>query len=153
MELQRKQIIVLPILIEECEIPVFLMDRFYADFTGEYNEALQEFLNRLQVESKEQDKSILHKYIARRLHKHTVRRKTLVIPSESSIATQEMLMCSLNMGCFIILILAAIFAGRWGLIGNKTIEALFMWTGYILAGIVVATLIAVIILIKIIDKS
>jgi TIR domain len=43
-ELDEKRVIVLPILIEDCKIPMFLRDKKYADFTKDYDEGIQEVL-------------------------------------------------------------------------------------------------------------
>lgn len=36
-ELERKKVFVLPILLNECKIPVFLKDKLYADFRSDYS--------------------------------------------------------------------------------------------------------------------
>ena len=43
-ELSEKNVIVLPLLIEDCEIPLFLREKKYADFKTDYDEALQTVL-------------------------------------------------------------------------------------------------------------
>lgn len=40
-ELSEKNVLVLPLLIEDCEIPLFLREKKYADFKTDYNEALR----------------------------------------------------------------------------------------------------------------
>ena len=40
LEMERKRTVFLPIIIEDCEIPLFLRDKFYADFRTDYNMAL-----------------------------------------------------------------------------------------------------------------
>jgi len=50
-ELQKKQVFVLPIVIEDCEIPVFLKDKVYADFRKDYNEGFQELLRTLKPDN------------------------------------------------------------------------------------------------------
>ena len=37
LELERRRVVVLPVLIEDCEIPLFLRDKFYADFREDFN--------------------------------------------------------------------------------------------------------------------
>ncbi len=48
-EIHNKKVKVLPILIEDAEIPAFLLDKKYADFTSDdnYENALQDILDRL----------------------------------------------------------------------------------------------------------
>ena len=46
-ELEKKQVFVLPILIEDCEIPLFLKDKLFADFRKDYNSGLNSLLKRL----------------------------------------------------------------------------------------------------------
>lgn len=48
-EIHNKKVKVLPILIEDAEIPLFLIDKKYADFTSDdnYDNALQDILDRL----------------------------------------------------------------------------------------------------------
>lgn len=43
-ELDEKRVVVLPVLIEDCEIPLFLRDKFYADFTKSYDDGIREVL-------------------------------------------------------------------------------------------------------------
>ncbi len=43
-ELDEKRVIVIPALIEDCEIPLFLRDKRYADFRTNYDEGLKEIL-------------------------------------------------------------------------------------------------------------
>src|SRR6266568_4863363 len=35
-ELDEKQVLVLPVLVEDCDIPVFLREKLYADFRGKF---------------------------------------------------------------------------------------------------------------------
>jgi hypothetical protein len=46
-ELQRKSVFVLPILLEKCDIPAFLLDKFYADFSSNYHAGLKSLLQRV----------------------------------------------------------------------------------------------------------
>jgi hypothetical protein len=46
-ELQNKQVFVLPIIIDNCEIPVFLQDKVFADFRRDYDQGLASLLKRL----------------------------------------------------------------------------------------------------------
>jgi hypothetical protein len=43
-ELDEKRVVVLPVLIEDCEIPLFLRDKMYADFRSNYDEGIQQIL-------------------------------------------------------------------------------------------------------------
>lgn len=44
-ELDERRVIVLPVLMEDCEIPLFLRDKKYADFTKDYDKGLQDVLS------------------------------------------------------------------------------------------------------------
>lgn len=46
-ELEKKQVFVLPIVIDECEIPLFLKDKLFADFRTDYDNGLGVLLKRL----------------------------------------------------------------------------------------------------------
>jgi len=46
-ELEKKQVFVLPIVIDNCEIPIFLRDKLFADFRSDYQTGLNALLNRL----------------------------------------------------------------------------------------------------------
>jgi hypothetical protein len=46
-ELERKQVFVLPILYQNCDIPIFLRDKVYADFRSSYQDGLRALLERL----------------------------------------------------------------------------------------------------------
>ncbi len=50
-EITKGQVVVLPILYEECELPVFLSGKLYADFTNadRSEESLRKLLNRLRI--------------------------------------------------------------------------------------------------------
>lgn len=47
-EIEEKRIVLLPILIENCNIPAFLKDKKYADFRGEFAEGLKEVLSAIE---------------------------------------------------------------------------------------------------------
>jgi len=47
LELEKRQVFVLPALIAECEIPLFLKDKMYADFRSTHEKGLEELLARL----------------------------------------------------------------------------------------------------------
>ena len=47
-ELQEKHVIVLPVIIEDCEIPLFLQDKLYADFRENPDEGFNKLLTTLQ---------------------------------------------------------------------------------------------------------
>ena len=46
-ELEEKKILVLPILIEKCEVPLFLREKVYADFTSTFDEPFERLLSSL----------------------------------------------------------------------------------------------------------
>ncbi len=46
-ELEEKRVVVIPVLIEECEIPPFLRDKLYADFRRNFDEGLRDLLRAL----------------------------------------------------------------------------------------------------------
>jgi len=43
-EIQRNQVLVIPVLLEDCEIPTLLQAKKYADFRDDYHEGLRELL-------------------------------------------------------------------------------------------------------------
>ena len=43
-ELEEKRVIVLPLLVEDCEIPLFLREKKYADFRSSFDEGLRDVL-------------------------------------------------------------------------------------------------------------
>lgn len=46
-ELEERQVVVLPLLFRDCQLPPFLKDKLYADFRTSYKEGLNTLLNRL----------------------------------------------------------------------------------------------------------
>ena len=46
-ELEKKQVFVLPLVIDDCEIPIFLRDKLFADFRTNYSTGLTSLLGRL----------------------------------------------------------------------------------------------------------
>ncbi len=44
-ELHEKRVVVLPVLLEDCKIPLFLRDKMYADFRTDFNSGLQDILD------------------------------------------------------------------------------------------------------------
>lgn len=44
-ELEEKRVVVLPVIIEDCEIPPFLSDKVYADFRSNYSSGLNRLLD------------------------------------------------------------------------------------------------------------
>ncbi|MCG7994265.1 MAG: toll/interleukin-1 receptor domain-containing protein [Candidatus Thiodiazotropha taylori] len=44
-ELDEKRVVVLPILVEDCEIPLFLREKMYADLRGDFNKGLHSILD------------------------------------------------------------------------------------------------------------
>ena len=47
IELEKRRVFVLPALIEECEVPLFLKDKMYADFRKSYKQGLEKLLGRI----------------------------------------------------------------------------------------------------------
>lgn len=45
-ELQEKRVVVLPVVINDCEIPPLLTDKVYADFRKDYSSGLNKLVNR-----------------------------------------------------------------------------------------------------------
>lgn len=43
-ELDEKQVVVLPVLVEDCQIPVFLREKFFADFRTSFDDGLRKIL-------------------------------------------------------------------------------------------------------------
>jgi hypothetical protein len=54
LELERKRVVVLPVLIEDCDIPLFLRDKMYADFRKNFNEGLDQILTSVAKLNKEE---------------------------------------------------------------------------------------------------
>lgn len=50
-EISQGRVVVLPLLYEKCEIPAFLSDKLYADFTSDeqYEESLKKVLRKLRI--------------------------------------------------------------------------------------------------------
>jgi hypothetical protein len=46
-ELRDKHVFVLPVLIDDCKIPLFLLDKLYADFRNSYADGLEQLLRRV----------------------------------------------------------------------------------------------------------
>jgi len=46
-ELRDRNVFVLPIIIDDCEIPLFLLDKLYADFRMSYEQGLESLLKRV----------------------------------------------------------------------------------------------------------
>jgi hypothetical protein len=46
MEVNNRKVKILPLLVQDCEIPLFLKDKLYADFRTSYNNGLNVLLNR-----------------------------------------------------------------------------------------------------------
>ena len=44
-ELDEKRVVVLPVLVEDCEIPLFLREKMYADLRGDFNKGLHSILD------------------------------------------------------------------------------------------------------------
>lgn len=43
-ELEEKRVVILPVLLEDCKIPLFLRDKLYADFRTDFDEGLKDVL-------------------------------------------------------------------------------------------------------------
>jgi hypothetical protein len=54
-EIQGRRVKVLPILYEECDVPGFLTDKLYADFTEDFNEGFEKLLARLTSDLREEE--------------------------------------------------------------------------------------------------
>jgi hypothetical protein len=48
-ELERKEVFVLPILYKECDVPLFLKDKVYADFRNSYDQGFEALLKRIDA--------------------------------------------------------------------------------------------------------
>ncbi|HET9285280.1 MAG TPA: toll/interleukin-1 receptor domain-containing protein [Candidatus Angelobacter sp.] len=46
-ELDEKRVLVLPVLVEDCEIPIFLREKMYADFRGDFADGLKPLVEAL----------------------------------------------------------------------------------------------------------
>lgn len=55
LELERKRVVLLPVLLDDCEIPLFIRDKFYADFRDSFDSGLDVVLESLS--SMNNDKS------------------------------------------------------------------------------------------------
>lgn len=44
-ELDDKKVIVLPVLVEDCEVPLFLREKMYADFRKDFDTGLKSILD------------------------------------------------------------------------------------------------------------
>lgn len=44
LELEKKRVVILPILLEDCEIPLFLRDKYYADFRSNFDIGFKDIL-------------------------------------------------------------------------------------------------------------
>lgn len=71
-ELEKRQVYVLPILIEDCEIPIFLKDKLFADFRHNYSNGLSSLLRRLIPEHPQITNASIQK---QKLEKQTVQRQ------------------------------------------------------------------------------
>lgn len=47
-EMEAKRVVVLPVLIDDCQIPLFLRDKLYADFSKDFDDGLNGILNSLE---------------------------------------------------------------------------------------------------------
>jgi hypothetical protein len=46
-ELRRKSVFVLPVILDDCEVPLFIRDKMYADFRRSYSDGLQSILRKV----------------------------------------------------------------------------------------------------------
>jgi TIR domain len=46
-ELEERRVVVLPVVVDDCEIPLFLRDKMYADFRNDRDEGLRQVLESL----------------------------------------------------------------------------------------------------------
>jgi hypothetical protein len=46
-ELEEKRVVVIPVLLEDCDIPIFLRDKYYADFREDFESAITKLQNSL----------------------------------------------------------------------------------------------------------
>jgi 5'-deoxynucleotidase YfbR-like HD superfamily hydrolase len=58
-EIEKGHVIVLPLLAENCELPYFLRDKLYADFTSNYDKAFEKLLETLQIIPRSTGRKIL----------------------------------------------------------------------------------------------
>jgi 5'-deoxynucleotidase YfbR-like HD superfamily hydrolase len=58
-EIEKGHVIVLPLLAEKCELPLFLQDKLYADFTENYSRAFNQLLTTIQVKPRSHGRRIL----------------------------------------------------------------------------------------------
>ena len=56
-ELEERQVVVLPLLIEDCDIPVFLRDKKWADFRSDYGYGLKQLLEVLGAKRRRRRRS------------------------------------------------------------------------------------------------
>jgi hypothetical protein len=45
LELNKKRVVVLPVLLEDCDIPLFLQDKLYADFRSDFDAGLKQIIS------------------------------------------------------------------------------------------------------------
>lgn len=48
-ELNSKQTVVIPIMLEDCTVPIFLQEKVYADFRGDFNDEFTELFRSLSI--------------------------------------------------------------------------------------------------------
>lgn len=58
-EIESRHVIVLPLLAEKCDLPYFLEDKLYADFTDNYQKAFEQLLRTIQVLPRSHGRKIL----------------------------------------------------------------------------------------------
>jgi hypothetical protein len=59
-ELDEKRVVVLPVLFEDCEIPLFLKDKKYADFRGDFDTGLKDVLEAIAKVTNDSQSRIHH---------------------------------------------------------------------------------------------
>jgi hypothetical protein len=58
-ELREREVVVLPLLIEDCKMPTFLEDKKYADFRTDYDEGLKQVLDRVGAKKRAKKRSVI----------------------------------------------------------------------------------------------
>ena len=76
IELAQQSVFILPVLCRDCEMPLFLQHKLYADFRRDYNNGLQSLLNRIVPKRKEASRNVrLESDYKQRVNMVTNRRK------------------------------------------------------------------------------
>jgi len=62
-EIRGKRVKVLPLILEECEIPPFLLDKKYVDFSGSYVDGINELLRNFGVQKNDPDDNFMRNFV------------------------------------------------------------------------------------------